>query len=100
MNEDLGSDRAHSLLSLPQAARNAQHMPWESIFGLMKYQVAVRISQRGFTTGTSRLGSLAAFCAGTDASGDKGTAANIVYLVSKMSFDVVSHRTHLKAEEM
>lgn len=100
MNEDLGSDRAHSLLSLPQAARNAQHMPWESIFGLMKYQVAVRTSQRGFTTGTSRLVSLAAFCAGTVASGDKGTAANIVYLVSEMSFDVVSHGTHLKAEEM
>lgn len=90
MNEVLGSGRTGSLLSIPWAARIAQHTPWESIFRLMKYQVAIGISQHGFTMGTSHLG---AFCAGTAGSGDKGTAADIVCLVSKTSSDMVSHRT-------
>ena len=93
MNEDLEITRAVSVPSIAWAGRIEQHMPWESLFRLMKHQVAVRIGHRGFTMGTSRLVSLAAFCAETAGSGDKGTAVDIVYLVSKMSFDVVSHRT-------
>ena len=103
MNEDLGSGGAGSLhpLGSKNCTARALRIHFQAEKYHMKYQVAVGISQHGFATGTSHLVSLATFCAGAAGSGDKGTAVGIVFLVSKMSFDVVSHRSsHLKAEEM
>lgn len=71
MNEDLGSARAGSLLSVHWVVRTAQHMLQESIFVLMKYQMAIGISQHSSTAGMSCLVSLATFSMGAAGSGDE-----------------------------